>query len=87
MDKTRTNEQRELHQFYLPVKFEFNWTKRFRVRVQKKKMLTDRHINLICGLVTCYPPKNSMSLGLAVLEEKLFMQTRTPQSDDIISAD
>ena len=47
MDKT--NEQKkdkhmELHQFrqepammviYLPVKFEFDWTKRFRVRVQK----------------------------------------------------
>ena len=27
--------------------------------------------------------KNSMSLGLVVLEEKLFMQTRTPQSDNI----
>ena len=36
----------KLHQFqkqpsydaeYLPVKFEFNWTKRFRVRVWKRK--------------------------------------------------
>ena len=33
--------------------------------------------------------KNSMSLGLAVLEEKLFTRTRTPtpQSDNIMSAD
>ena len=35
--------------------------------------------------------KNSMSLGLVVLEKKLFTQTRTrtptPQSDDIMSAD
>ena len=28
-----------------------------------------------------------MSLGLVVLEEKLFTQTLTPQSDAIISAD
>ena len=27
--------------------------------------------------------KNSMSLGLVVLEEKLFTRTPTPQSDDI----
>ena len=42
-DKKQTNEQTELHQFernlsmmliYLPVKFEFDWTNRFRVRVQ-----------------------------------------------------
>ena len=33
--------------------------------------------------------KNSMSLGLVVLEKKLFTRTRTytPQSDDIMSAD
>ena len=35
--------------------------------------------------------KNSMSLGLVVLEKKLFTWTRTrtptPQSDDIMSAD
>ena len=45
-DKKRTNEWRELHQFrkdlaimviYLPVKFEFDWTNRFRVRVRKQK--------------------------------------------------
>ena len=52
---------------YLPVKFEFDWTERFRVRVQKRKCgQTDRqthrqtdvgHINLIGGLVTCNPPK------------------------------
>ena len=27
---------------YFPVKFEFDWTNRFRVRVQKLKFLTDR---------------------------------------------
>ena len=40
MDKKQTNEQTELQQFernlammviYLPVKFEFDWTNRFRV--------------------------------------------------------
>ena len=33
--------------------------------------------------------KNSMSLGLVVLEEKMFTRTHTPtpQSDDIMSAD
>ena len=33
--------------------------------------------------------KNSMSLGLVVLEKKLFTRTRTPtpQSEDIMSAD
>ena len=41
---------------YLPVKFEFDWTKRFRVRVRKRKCgRTDRHINLIGKLVTCNP--------------------------------
>ena len=48
---------------YLPVKFEFDWTKRFGVRVWKRKCgRTDRrtdvgHINLIGGLVTRNPPK------------------------------
>ena len=27
---------------YLPVKFEFDWTNRFQVRVRKRKMWTDR---------------------------------------------
>ena len=27
---------------YLPVKFEFDWSKRFRVRVQETEMLTDK---------------------------------------------
>ena len=27
---------------YLPVKFEFDWTNRFRVKVRKRKMWTDR---------------------------------------------
>ena len=49
---------------YFPVKFEFNWTKRCRVRVWNKNV--DRqidgprdvgHINLIGGLVTRNPPK------------------------------
>ena len=31
--------------------------------------------------------KNSMSLGLVVLEKKLFTRTPKPQSDDIMSAD
>ena len=52
---------------YLPVKFEFDWSNCFKVRVRKRKMWTDRrtdgqmdvgHINLIGGLVTRNPPKN-----------------------------
>ena len=39
---------------YLPVKFEFDWTKRFRVKSPKTEKLTDRqtdvgHINLMAG--------------------------------------
>ena len=30
---------------------------------------------------------NNMSLGLVVLEEKMFTRTQTPQSDPIMSAD
>ena len=47
---------------YLPVKFEFDWTNGFQVRVQKQKYgQTDGqtdvgHINLIGGLVTRNPP-------------------------------
>ena len=54
---------------YLPVKFEFDWTKHFRVRVRKRKCRwtdgqTDvKHINLIGGLVTCNPPKKSLPSG------------------------
>ena len=44
---------------YLPVKFESDWTNRFRVRVRKQKI---GHINLIGGLVTRNPPKNLMNL-------------------------
>ena len=33
-------------EIYLPVKFEFDWTKRFRVRVQKREMLTDRQTDV-----------------------------------------
>ena len=46
-DKKRTNKQTELHQsrkenlaiivMYVPVKFEFDWTNRFQVRVRKRK--------------------------------------------------
>ena len=47
---------------YLPVKFEFDWTNHFRVRVRKRKCgRTDGPINLIGGLVTCNLPKNSQS--------------------------
>ena len=56
-----TNFERNLAMIviYLPVKFEFDWTKCFRVRVRKRKMWTDvGHINLIGGLVTRNPPKN-----------------------------
>ena len=46
---------------YLPVKLEFDWTNRFRVRVRKRKCgwtdgWTNGHINLIGGLVTCNLP-------------------------------
>ena len=39
-----TNFERNLAMMvsYLPVKFEFNWTNRFRVRVRKRKMWMDR---------------------------------------------
>ena len=63
-----TNFERNLAMMviYLPVKFEFDWSNRFKVRVRKRKMWTDRrtdrqtdvgHINLIGGLVTRNPPK------------------------------
>ena len=63
-----TNFERNLAMMviYLPVKFEFDWTKRFLVRVWKRKCgRTDRqtdvgHINLIGGLVTCNLPKHSL---------------------------
>ena len=68
-----TNFERNLAMMviYLPVKFEFDWSNRFKVRVRKRKMWTDRqtdgqtnvgHINLIGGLVTRNPPKNSPRL-------------------------
>ena len=48
---------------YIPEKFEFDWTKRFRVRAWKRKCgRTDvGHTNLIGGLVTCNWPKNRKS--------------------------
>ena len=41
-----TNFERNLAMMviYVPVKFEFDWTNRFRVRVRKRKMWTDRSI-------------------------------------------
>ena len=50
----------------LCVKCKFDWTNRFRVRVRKRKMWTDRqtdvgHVNLIGALVTCNPPENQIS--------------------------
>ena len=45
-DEKRTNEHTEFHQFrkepslmviYLPDKFEFDWSNRFKVRVRKRK--------------------------------------------------
>ena len=64
-----TNFERNLAMMviYLPVKFEFDWSNSFKVRVRKRKMWMDRrtdrqtdvgHINLIGGLVTRNPPKN-----------------------------
>ena len=45
---------------YLPVKIEFDQTKRFRVKSPETKMWTDvGHINLIGGLVTRNPPKKT----------------------------
>ena len=50
-DEKRSNEQTEFHQFrkepshdeiYQHVKFEFDRTNRFQVRVQKQKLWTDR---------------------------------------------
>ena len=70
-----TNFERNLAMMviYLPVKFEFDWSNRFKVRVRKRKMWTDRrtdrqtdvgHINLIGGLVTRNPPNNENYLVL-----------------------
>ena len=46
----------------VPVKFEFDWTNHFRIRVRKQKNVDGQmdvgHIYLIGGLVTCNSPKN-----------------------------
>ena len=74
-----TNFERNLAMMviYLPVKFEFDWSNRFKVRVWKRKMWTDRrtdrqtdvgHINLIGGLVTRNPPKKHFTLCLLFTE-------------------
>ena len=58
-----TNFERNLAMMviYLPVKFEFDWSNRFKVSPETKNVdgQTDvGHINLIGGLVTRNPPKN-----------------------------
>ena len=58
-----TNYERNLAMMviYLPVKFEFDWTNRFRVKCPETKNVDRQtdvgHINLIGGLVTHNPPK------------------------------
>ena len=59
---------------YVPVKYEFDWTNRFRVRVRKQKMSTDvRHTNLIGGLVTRNPPKNEFAYFSSIVAKKAFL--------------
>ena len=56
---------------YVPVKFQFDWTNCFRLRVRKRKMWTHvGHTNLIGVLVTRNPPKNYIFV--------LFFLSRTP---------
>ena len=43
---------------YLPVKFEFDWTNHFRVRVQKQKMWTDRRTDRRTHVTN--PPKKRL---------------------------
>ena len=47
---------------YVPVKFEFDWTNPFRVRVWKQKMWTDRHRTHQSNRRVGYsnPPKNNI---------------------------
>ena len=77
-----TNFERNLAMMviYLPVKFEFDWSNRFKVRVRKRKMWTDRqtdgqtdvgHINLIGGLVTRNPP-NKKNVEIKNVHEITF---------------
>ena len=65
------------------LKFSHFWWGYLPYNVSSKQ--TNRQICMIRYLLK----KNSMSLGLVVLEEKMFTRTRTPmpQSDDIMSAD
>ena len=71
-DEKQTNEHTEFHQFRKEPSYDgdlkFEFENRFKVRVRKRKMWTDRrtdrqtdvgHINLIGGLVTRNPPKNN----------------------------
>ena len=61
-----------------------------RSKVKSRSHHDAAHLHPLANVSTKYQlKKNSMSLGLVVLEEKLFTQARTrmPQSDDIMSAD
>ena len=54
---------------YVPVKFEFDWTKYFELESGNENVdgQTDvGHINLIGGLVTRNPPKNGNELSLTL---------------------
>ena len=68
---------------YLPVKFEFDWTNRFRVKSPETKMWTDRqtdigHINLIGGLVTRNPPNKSKTSLIRDIQKKLDLHIGEP---------
>ena len=53
---------------YVSVKFEFDWTNRFRVESPETKNVDGQtdvgHINVIDGLVTRNPPKNGQKVTL-----------------------
>ena len=82
-----TNFERNLAMMviYLPVKFESDWSNRFKVRVRKRKMWTDRrtdrqtdvgHINLIGGLVTRNPPNNTFHIQrYYIYKENFFLDS------------
>ena len=79
-----TNLERNLAMMviYLPVKFEFDWTNRFQVRVRKRKCgWRDRqtdvgHINLIGGSVTRNPPKKGHCLHTTEIKVVVEWETR-----------
>ena len=86
-DWNYTNFERNLAMMgiHLPVKFEFDRTNRFRVRVRKGKMWTDvGHINLIGGLVTRNPPKNSIRDAHIPQPGKIFFNTMRYRSSETV---